>query len=317
VISLFSRSPRRSAVTLIEVLVVIGILGILIGLILPAVQQVRSSMDRLSCQNHLHQIALALHNYHDTFGSFPPGEDPNTFGKPGTMQGVSWLAKILSFVDQQPLWEITFQALMEDRFPLDNPPHIGLATVIPLYTCPSDPRVLSPQRGPDGILAAYTSYLGIRGKWPTPAPPPLYSVDNGVLQIGPAIRIAEITDGTSQTVMVGERPPSARLDFGWWYAPHFEGWGQPASASFRDFVLTVEEPVGYPDECVPSPPAMTFVFGPGRIDNECDKYHFWSLHPGGANFVFCDGSVRFLPYSARSILPALATRAGGEVVDLP
>lgn len=310
-IFVFARSPRRSAVTSIEMLVVIGILGILIGLILPAVQQVRSSMDRLSCQNHLHQLALALHNYHDTFGSFPPGQDPNVFGKPGTAQGVSWLAKILPFIDQQPLWELTFQALSKDRVPWDNPPHIGLATVITLYTCPSDPRVYSPHRGPDGILAAYTSYLGIRGKLPTPGNPPYsHTVDNGVLQIGNPIRIAEITDGTSQTVMVGERPPSTRLDSGWWYTSHW-------STYSHDFVLPVVMLMEYPGECAPSPPSMTFVFGPGRIDNECDKYHFWSLHPGGANFVFCDGSVRFLPYSVRSILPALATRAGGEVVELP
>lgn len=298
-----SRGRGRCGVTLIEVLVVFGILGILLGLLLPAVQQARASADRLICQNRLRQIGLALHGYHDIYGALPPGQDASPFGAgPGSFQGVSWLAKILPFVEQQPLWEQTIQALAIDRVPWHDPPHVGLATVVPLYGCPTDPRVGSPHRGPDDILAAYTSYVGVQAAdaWS----------NDGVLPLGSHVRFAEITDGTSQTVMVGERPPSARLDSGWWYASHW-------SVYSHDFILPAEMLMEYPMECVPAPPATKFVFGPGRIGNECDRYHFWSLHTLGANFLFADGSVRFLTYSISPLLRELASRNGGEVVALP
>jgi prepilin-type processing-associated H-X9-DG protein len=289
-------------VSLVELLVVLGIIGILLSLILPAVQQARDTAARLSCQSRLRQIGLALHSYHDTHGRFPPGQDQERtfFGKgDGSLVGVSWLAKILPFVEQQPLWDQTVQALKQDIVPWHNPPHIGLATVIPLYTCPSDPRAGSPQRGPDDILAAYTSYVGVEGA--------LWGItEDGVLPFGQAIRFAQITDGTSQTLMVGERPPSARLDSGWWYASHW-------SAYSRDFILAAES---FTDsrECVPPIPPGKFVFGPGRINNECDRYHFWSLHTGGANFAFADRAVHFLPYSISPMLRALSQprRRGGR-----
>ncbi len=163
-ILLSPRTPNRSAVTLVETVVVIGIIGILVALIMPAVQQTRAAADRVSCQSRLRQIGLGLHGYHDSHGAFPPGQDWSTFGAgDGSLQGVSWLAKILPFVEQQPLWERTAQALAQDKVPWNNPPHVGLTTIVPVYTCPSDSRVGSPQIGPDGVLAAYTSYLGVQG----------------------------------------------------------------------------------------------------------------------------------------------------------
>ncbi len=296
-----SGAARRSGRSLVEALVVIGILGLLMALVLPAVQQARAAA-RLSCQNRLRQIGLGLHGHHDTHGAFPVGEDRSPFGAgAGSLQGVSWLAKILPFVDQQPLWEQTRQPLARDRVPWNNPPHVGLATVIPIYICPSDSRVASPQRGPDGILAAYTSYHGVRGEDPF--------IENGVFPLGYAVRFADITDGTSHTAIVGERSPSARLDSGWWYATHL-------SAYSHDFILSAEMHAEGFVECVPLD-GWNFVFGPGRIDNQCDLYHFWSLHTGGANFCFADGSVRFLAYSISPKLRALASRNGGEVVDVP
>jgi hypothetical protein len=125
---------------------------------------------------------------------------------------VSWRAKILPFVDQQGLWTQTVAALSLDPAPWDNPPHVGLATLLPVFGCPSDARVARLERGPDDVVAAYGSFLGVEGAHP--------GSSNGVFPIGHAVRIAEITDGTSLTVMVGERPPSARLDSGWWYCPH-------------------------------------------------------------------------------------------------
>jgi prepilin-type processing-associated H-X9-DG protein/prepilin-type N-terminal cleavage/methylation domain-containing protein len=298
---LVAGSLQRRAFSLTELVVVIGIIGLLIGLTLPAVQRTRSAADRISCQSRLRQIALALHSYHDTSGTFPPGQDSSPFGElDGSARGVSWLAKILPFIDQEPLWQQTERALREDRVPWDNPPHVGLATVIPLYTCPSDGRAAFPQNGPDGTLAAYTSYKGVRGE--------RSGMENGVLPLGRGIRIAAITDGTSQTLMVGERPPSARMDSGWWYASHW-------SVYSHDFILWAETGKES-DECMP-PPGGYFVFGPGRPNNQCDMYHFWSLHSGGANFSFADGSVHFISYSISRNLRALASRDGGEVVDVP
>jgi prepilin-type processing-associated H-X9-DG protein len=120
--------------------------------------------------------------------------------------------------------------------------------------------------------------------------------------------MSQITDGSSQTLMVGERPPSAHLDSGWWYASHW-------SAYAHDFILPVEM-LMESNECVPWQHGR-FVFGPGRVDNQCDMYHFWSLHGGGANFAFADGSVRFINYSAAPLMPALASRDGGEAMSLP
>ena len=101
--------------------------------------------------------------------------------------------------------------------------------------------------------------------------------------------------------------PSADLAFGWWYA----GEGQARTGS-GDSVLGVQEANAYPRyrQC----PSGPYQYGPGSVTNDCDTFHFWSLHIGGAHFLFCDGSVHFLRYSAAPILPALATRADGDIV---
>jgi len=295
-----SSNPERSGFSLTELVVVIAIIGIILSLTFPAVQNARSAADRLSCQNRLRQIGFALHNHHDTLGRFPPGQDSSPFGSGLDATGLSWLAKILGFVDQDPLWGQAKDAFRQDRYPWHNPPHIGLATVIPLYTCPSDWRSASVQTGPDGITAAYTSYKGVEGS--------MTFMEDGVLPIGHAVNIAEITDGTSQTVMVGERPPSASFDSGWWYCSHY-------SAYSYDFILQTAM-LRETQDCGP-PPGGMFVFGPGRPNNQCDMWHFWSIHRGGANFCFADCSVRFLSYAISPILPSLASRNGGEVAELP
>src|SRR5262249_51159207 len=124
-------------------------------------------------------------------------------------------------------------------------------------------------------------------------------------------RLADIHDGISNTLLAGERPPSADHNLGWWYA----GWGQNRDGS-AESVLGVNEMNTYSwtqGRCPPGP----YEFQPGAVNNMCDAFHFWSLHSGGANFVLCDGSVHFLTYSAAPVMPALATRAGGEVVTIP
>jgi prepilin-type processing-associated H-X9-DG protein len=123
------------------------------------------------------------------------------------------------------------------------------------------------------------------------------------------VRFADITDGSSQTVMFGERPPPGRRLSGNWYTIDMpEVYLQVDDGLYRGLSLTAFSATNT-NRC-----RAPFKFGPGRIENMCDSHHFWSLHPGGANFAFADGSVKFLRYSAADILPALATRAGGEVV---
>lgn len=124
--------------------------------------------------------------------------------------------------------------------------------------------------------------------------------------------MTDITDGTSQSLYIGERPPPGIAFSGNWYTLD-----SPDPELAYSLGLVFASGISVRSEHAQGPCRGPFRFGPGRTANPCDSNHFWSLHSGGANFAFADGSVRFLPYSADSILPALATRAGGEVVEIP
>ncbi|MBY0232636.1 MAG: DUF1559 domain-containing protein [Gemmataceae bacterium] len=154
-----------------------------------------------------------------------------------------------------------------------------------------------------GIDYGLTAYVGVLGTE--------YLRKDGVLFADSRIRFEDIVDGTSNTLLVGERPTSANMAFGGWYA----GTGQNFGTGSASMVLGVREYCFTP--FAPDCPVGPYSFGPGRLDNTCDAFHFWSLHSGGAHFAFADGSVRFLSYGAKDILPALATRAGGESVEAP
>jgi prepilin-type N-terminal cleavage/methylation domain-containing protein len=292
-------SPGRHAFTLLELLVVLAIVAVLMGLLLPAVQRARDAAARIKCANNLHQLGLAVHQYHDTRGSFPPGmcsTPPYRFA--------SWMTLLLPYLEQSNLWDATVTAYRQSRSPFKNPPHVGLATVVPLFACPADPRSDQVQFAKrDKFNVALTSYLGVEGQ-------NLYSHD-GVLFKDSAIRIADISDGTSNTLLAGERPASTDLQYGWWYA----GVGQRFSGS-AEMVLGVNEPNLLLVTKGSCPPGV-YSYAPGSLSNQCDMFHFWSPHLGGAFFLFADGSAHFLPYATASVLPALASRAGGEAVTLP
>jgi prepilin-type processing-associated H-X9-DG protein len=124
-------------------------------------------------------------------------------------------------------------------------------------------------------------------------------------------RISQVTDGLSNTVMIGERPPSPDFSFGWW-----SDGTQHARNGTAETTLVFPYTTGKsPDSTGTNTCPLTAYFGPGDNTNYCSTHHFWSWHTGGGNFAFGDGSVRFLPYSANQILLPLSTRAGGEVVD--
>lgn len=256
----------RRAFTLIELLVVIAIIAILIALLVPAVQKVRDAAARAECANRLKQIGLASHQFHDAHKLFPAGmRFPNE-------RYMSWMTQLLPFIDQQPLWMTTQQAYRQSASPFNNLPHVGLATVMPVYGCPADDRVRNVQVAQQtGTRVALTSYLGVNGL-------NAFTPD-GILFKDSRVRMGDVSDGTSNTLLVGERPPSTDFQFGWWYA----GVGQNNSGSL-DVVLGVQEQnllSAQRAECL----FGIYTFAPGSLNNQCDIFHFWSLHSGGANFL--------------------------------
>jgi len=288
--------------TLVEALVVIAIIAILIGLTVPAVQRVRDAASRVQCLNNLRQIGLALHQYHDAQKVLPPGmsyrdgQDPFLY--------MSWNTRLLPFLEQSSLWEQSVRAYTQFPDPFfHNPPH-PLDTVVPTYGCPAESRTLAPaQVSGSGLSIALTAYLGVQGT--------NQFRRDGLLFVDSKVRFVEVTDGLSNTLFVGERPPSPDNRFGYCYA----GWGLNRDGT-GDMVLGVLAR-NFGSSSVLDCPDGPYVFGPGNINDPCAIFHFWSLHIGGAHFLFGDGSVKFLSYSAAPLLPALATRAGGDVSILP
>jgi prepilin-type processing-associated H-X9-DG protein len=299
---LHRRCLHRAGTSLIELLVVIGVISILIGLAMPAVQAARQSAARTACQNNLRQLGLALHNYHAAHGTLPPGADQPAPGIEVKYPFMGWPVRILPHIEQDALWKQALAAYEQNPDPVFNPPHTGLSTVVRSFICPADSsgRYLRPVNDPRTKSLALTAYLGVSGTDSV--------LGDGVLYNQSHVALSDIRDGTSQTLMVGERPPSDRRAFGSWY----RAFGLTGNGS-ADVVLGAREINPVIEECATN----GHHFSPGRTSSLCDLLHFWSLHPGGANFTFADGSVRFLSYSADSIIHALATRAGGETVSVP
>ncbi len=297
------RARTRPAFTLVETLVVIAILALAAGLTLAGIQRVRAAAARTQCLNNVHQLGLAVHGYHGVHNRLPTGVTA-TDDKTQPQPYQNWQARLLPHLEQTELWNRTLAAYVADPVFWHHPPHTPAGTVVKAFLCPMDGRTLTPQthKQPTGdVTYGYTAFLGVIGYNPAQR--------DGLLYYGSKHSFADVTDGTSNTLLAGERPPSADLILGWWYA----GWGQSKDGD-GDGVLGVRS---RNRDRFPECPTDRQHFGPGKVSNNCDAFHFWSLHPGGAHFLFADGSGRFLTYSADPWLPALASRAGGEAASVP
>jgi len=312
----------RPGFTLIELLVVIAIIAILIGLLLPAVQKVREAAARTQCANNLKQMGLALHSYHDANGGLPQGNSPYnigavTYANKAPYEGSwTWQAYIFPFVEQDNL---SRQAKAfansggSNWYSWYNP---ACKVTLKIFTCPSDSRGTSVFPGASsGIQDQFcATYLGNSGTTST-------SFD-GVLYFQSKIRLTDITDGTSNTIMVGERPPSSDLDFGWCFAAYgYDGRGNGDSVMTSNDVAIFNyfnnpgNAMGTPAIVCDGTAANKIGLQPGRPQVWCDGAHYWSFHPGGALFLMGDGSARMISYSNNTVLPALSTRSGGEVAS--
>ncbi len=297
----------RRGFTLIELLVVIGISAVLMGLLLSAVQKVRESAARASCQNQLKQLALGLTQYHNDHGRFPLGWGQGRGSLP--MYASGWGLHLLPYIEQSEILTRAIEDYQNQQKPWWTN-HGGLSTPIPTFQCPSDSRVERAQITKwHKITVAHTSYLGVSGTTNAGRDGVLVSLDpEGFLG---GVSFSSILDGTTNTIMLGERPPSVDLEYGWWYAGHgFDGFGG------ADMIMGVREILPRFGSNTGSCPPGPYTFQSTTFLDPCGHFHYWSPHSNGANFAFADGSVKFLTYGMESLLPALSTRAGGEVASL-
>jgi prepilin-type N-terminal cleavage/methylation domain-containing protein/prepilin-type processing-associated H-X9-DG protein len=300
----------RRGFTLIELLVVIAIIAILIGLLVPAVQKVRDAAARAQCQNNLKQIGLAMHSFHDSYKKFPVGRQ--------TVNGdyfANWAILILPFLEQGPLFKLYNNTVRNTNAANKT----VRETFVPIYTCPADPNanvLLTPATSNDiSVQYATGSYRGMAGvncdgfdQWAgyngeiqqnlkvCPNKKGVLHGDNDGLL--PAERMGTITDGTSSTLMVGERVTKTTPTRGTFWADSFNLYS--LSGAYPDSATLLPD---Y-DAC-------------GRVASDIAqcKYGWGSMHAGGINFLLCDGHVTVISEGINmQIFVALATISGGETI---
>lgn len=319
----FPATTSRSAFTLVELLVVIAIIGVLVALLLPAVQQAREAARRMQCSNNLKQMGLALHNYHGTYGSLPPAtvRAPYTvsagwYGKPGW----GWGSLILPFVEQPALHEQMGVTTNQLQNYASIPNMVPLTqTKLDVYLCPSSPTPdlndkFKKNAFPAEDVPASSNYKGVFGTnnegattgGPADCPSGwwrgyCFKAENGLFGGGSKVKFRDITDGTTNTLAIGEVTYGDlgdgidRMASAWVGMYNGTGWNG------NDQVVRVLS------ESIANTTARR-LFG-------TFKNAFSSHHPGGVQFVMGDGSVQFLPETINGItLENLAARADNNVV---
>jgi prepilin-type N-terminal cleavage/methylation domain-containing protein/prepilin-type processing-associated H-X9-DG protein len=310
---------RRVGFTLVELLVVIAIIGILVALLLPAIQAARESARRSQCQNNLKQIGIGLHNYHDTNKMFPAGNiTPGNCC--GTQSYANWAIALLPFIEQTALYDRYDMKLTNEMQPIDASGWCVVQQIVPTYGCPSDLYATKLENPGSGALVnkAYRhgSYRAVAGigradgyfdcnQWSGI----LNENERGLLHtVGTANLInetmASVLDGTSNTLAVGEYMSTTTTNRGTFWAYSYTCYSLGS--------IQYESRLYVPDynlcASLPGTPAGS---------NPC-KRAIASFHPGGMNFAMVDGSTRFVATTVDlNILAAAATIARGEATQLP
>jgi prepilin-type N-terminal cleavage/methylation domain-containing protein/prepilin-type processing-associated H-X9-DG protein len=322
-------SPRRErGFTLIELLVVIAIIAVLIAMLLPAVQKVREAANRTQCANKLKQLALAIHNFHSDHDTFPPD---SFYSYDPTRPNWSWLAHLLPYVEQDNLHRATNVGGTSPNNINQSLPQI--ATRVGLFLCPSDPDAWKgprsypanfdmndPVQGPLTYeVTCYRANIGTNWGGGPPGSPLWWGTDpqwcvadpnnsnpattydgcaygNGVIwETNRPARISDVTDGTSNTIMIGEAMTEKDYQNAWCHMDN-----AIATCAYPPNAKSPVTGLDYPP------------------DQWWNRYAFTSAHPGGVQFGMADGSVRFIADAIDlNTFRALATRSLGEVVTVP